>query len=41
MGITELQVAEEKMGLRGPKARWGLKEKLALLALVEKRYRAE
>lgn len=38
---TELQVAEEKMGLRGPKARWVLKEKLAPLVPLERRYGAK
>lgn len=41
METTELQVAEEKMALRGPKARWVLKEKLALLVLLERRYIAK
>lgn len=35
----ELQVAEEKMGLRGPKDRWVLRENLALLVLLERRYK--
>lgn len=38
---TELQVAEEKMGLRGRKARWVHKEKVALLVLLERRYMAK
>lgn len=41
METTEQQVAEEKMGLRDPKARWVLKEKLALLVLLERRYGAK
>lgn len=38
---TGLRAAEGKTGLRGPKDRWVLKETVAPLALLGRRYKAK